>query len=247
MLFAAGLGTRLKPLTNDRPKALVEVNGVTLLEHVIRRLHSYGFDEIVVNVHHFADLIIDFLRQKNNFGLQIAVSDERDMLLETGGGIKKALPLLQRGGEEPFLIHNVDIFSNADLASLYHRHVDSGADATLLVSNRPSSRNLLFDQQMRLQGWKNLRTGETKPQAPEAYDADLKEGRLEGLAFSGIHVISPSLFSDFDAWQGKFSIIDFYLSLVEKRQLHGVRNDALSLIDVGKLENLEQASTFLRS
>lgn len=241
LIFAAGLGTRLKPLTNDRPKALVTVNGVTLLEHVIRRLSAQGFDEIVINVHHFADLIIDFLRQKHNFGLTIHVSDERDRLLETGGGIKKALPLLTQTSEQPFLIHNVDILSNADLRTLFEEHRASGADATLLVSQRKSSRNLLFDNDKRLRGWMNLDTRQTKPR--DFDDTELRD--LDGRAFSGIHIISPTLFRDFDAWQGKFSVIDFYLSLVESRMIKASEQEGLHLIDVGKLENLEQAARFL--
>ncbi|MBR7049803.1 MAG: NTP transferase domain-containing protein, partial [Prevotella sp.] len=154
MIFAAGLGTRLKPLTDTMPKALVRVGGKPLLEHVVLRLKDAGYERIVVNVHHFADQIIDFLKEQNNFGLDIRISDEREALLETGGGIKKALPLFDP--TEPILIHNVDILSNLDLQSL-------PTDAPLLVvSQRQTKRYLLFDDDMRLQGWTNIETGEVK-------------------------------------------------------------------------------------
>ena len=153
MIFAAGLGTRLKPLTDDRPKAMVEVNGKPLIQHIIEKLTANGFDEIIVNVHHFAEQIIDFLHENNNFGIRIEISDERGMLLETGGGIKKAAHFFDDG--KPFLVHNVDIFSNADLRELYNHHIESSSAATLLVSDRKSSRNLLFNDDMRLCGWQN--------------------------------------------------------------------------------------------
>ncbi len=243
LIFAAGLGTRLKPLTDDKPKALVKIEGVTLLEHVIQRLKSQGWDDIVINVHHFADLIIDFLRQKHDFGIKIAISDERGCLLETGGGIKKAIPLLRDADNQPFLVHNVDILSNANLKSLYLQHVDSHADATLLVSQRKSSRNLMFDDEGQLTGWINRQTGQTKPK--EFTEDQLS--RLRSYAFSGIHVLSPTLFDDFNLWEGKFSVIDFYLSLTQKRRMLAYTQEGLRLIDVGKKENLQEAALFTKS
>ena len=174
MIFAAGLGTRLKPLTDTMPKALVPVGGRPLLWHVIMKLKDSGFERIVVNVHHFAQQIIDYLAANQNFGLDIRISDESEKLLETGGGIKKALPLFDP--HSPILIHNVDILSNVDLSQL---DVDV---PTLVVSERKTKRYLQFDESMQLIGWKNIETGEVKG----------REGR--SLAFSGIHVFHPSLF-----------------------------------------------------
>ena len=162
MIFAAGLGTRLRPLTDNMPKALVPVAGKPMLERVVLRLKEAGFNDITVNIHHFGEQIIDFLRANGNFGANIHISDEREALLDTGGGIKKARPFLE--GNEPFLVHNADILSETDLAALYRHHQESGAEATLLVSERQTSRYLLFDGQYRLHGWTNKSTGEVKPQ-----------------------------------------------------------------------------------
>ena len=191
MIFAAGLGTRLKPLTDHQPKALVPVAGRPMLEHVILKLKKAGFNELVINIHHFGEQIIDFLKANQNFGLTIHISDERDMLLDTGGGIKKAEPFFQ--GNEPFLVHNVDILSDTDLKALYEYHLHSGNNATLLASKRVTARYLLFDDQARLRGWINKDTGQTKPEG-FVYDATL----YQEYAFSGIHVISPSLFRYMD-------------------------------------------------
>ena len=208
MIFAAGLGTRLKPLTDHMPKALVPVNGRPMLEHVILKLKQSGFNELVINIHHFGEQIIDFLEANQNFGLTIHISDEREQLLDTGGGIKKAAPFFQ--GNEPFLIHNVDILSDTDLKALYESHLHSGNDATLLASKRTTARYLLFDKQAYLRGWVNKDTGQTKPEGFE-YDAT----KYQEYAFSGIHVISPSLFRYMDErWKGKFPIMDFYLQTV---------------------------------
>ena len=160
MIFAAGLGTRLRPLTDDRPKALVEVNGTALLETCILRLKAAGFRDIIVNVHHFADLVIGFLRSKKNFGINITISDEREMILETGGGLKKAEWFFKN--EAAFLVCNVDILTNMDLKSFYEKHLASEAIATLAVRHRDTSRYLLFDEKMKLYGWENIRTGEEK-------------------------------------------------------------------------------------
>ena len=191
MIFAAGLGTRLKPLTDHMPKALVPVAGRPMLEHVILKLKAAGFNELVINIHHFGEQILDFLRANQNFGLTIHISDERDCLLDTGGGIRKAEPFFR--GNEPFLIHNVDILSDTDLKALYEYHRQSGNDATLLASRRKTIRYLLFDDEKRLCGWINKDTLQTKPEG-FAYNPE----HHHEYAFSGIHVISPSLFHYMD-------------------------------------------------
>ena len=239
MIFAAGLGTRLKPLTDHMPKALVPVAGKPMLEHVIRKLIASGCDEIVINVHHFADQIIDFVKANNNFGITIHISDETDMLLDTGGGIKKASSFFN----EPFLIHNVDILSNVDLKSLYEYHLTSGNDATLLVSPRKTVRYLLFDEGNQLCGWVNKDTLQTKPEG-FVYQPEVQKE----YAFSGIHIVSPSLFNYMgENWTGKFPIMDFYLQTCQEAQLGGYAKEDLQLIDIGKPETLAVAEDFIRA
>ena len=225
MIFAAGLGTRLKPLTDTMPKALVPVGGRPLLWHVIMKLKDSGFERIVVNVHHFAQQIIDYLAANQNFGLDIRISDESEKLLETGGGIKKALPLFDP--HSPILIHNVDILSNVDLSQL---DVDV---PTLVVSERKTKRYLQFDESMQLIGWKNIETGEVKG----------REGR--SLAFSGIHVFHPSLFPLLNNWPERFPVMDFYLKVCAHHLVRGIEVKNLQLLDVGKLDTLEQAKSFI--
>ncbi len=237
LIFAAGLGTRLKPLTDTMPKAMVPVAGKPLIEHLLRKVAATGFDKTVVNVHHFADQIIDFVSSRD-FGLKIAISDERDALLETGGGIKKAQSLLDT--DQPFLAHNVDILSNLDLRQFYQMH-RSGDLATLLVSRRATSRYLLFDDQRRLVGWTNVQTGEVRSPYP-----DLDVQRCEKLAFSGIHTISPAIFPLMEAWQGRFSIIDFYLSVCAAQTIRGVEVPHTKILDVGKIDALHEAEKFLQ-
>ena len=237
MIFAAGLGTRLKPLTDHMPKALVPVAGKPMLEHVILKLIASGFDEIVINVHHFAEQIINFLKEKNNFGIKIWISDETEELLDTGGGIKKASSLLN----EPFLVHNADILSNVDLKALYDFHIASENDATLLVSPRKTVRYLLFDPSNRLCGWINKDTLQTKPEG-FIYQPD----EQQEYAFGGIHIISPSLFKYMEGWTGKFSIMDFYLQTCQKAKLGGYAKEDLQLIDIGKPDTLAQAEEFIR-
>lgn len=239
MIFAAGLGTRLKPLTDKMPKALVPVAGEPLLRHVVLRLKAAGFERIVVNVHHFADQIIDYLWANGKFGLDIRVSDERESLLETGGGIRKAIPLFNT--EAPILIHNVDILSNVDLAKLYEAGLRN--EATLLVSNRQTKRYLLFsrDGQRRLNGWTNIETGEVKSPYAGVSAAD-----NDSLAFSGIHVFSPKLFPALLEMPERFGIIDFYLKECAAHLIHGYVVPGLRLMDVGKLETLNEAEDFIR-
>ena len=237
MIFAAGLGTRLKPFTDHMPKALVPVAGKPMLELVILKLKSFGVDELVINVHHFAQQIIDFLKEKDNFGIKIWISDETEELLETGGGIKKAAPFF----DEPFLVHNADILSNVDLNAMYDYHLTSGSDATLLVSPRKTVRYLLFNETNRLCGWVNKDTLQTKPEG-FVYQPEIQKE----YAFGGIHIISPTLFKYMEGWSGKFSIMDFYLQTCQKAQLGGYIKDDLHLIDIGKLETLAKAEEFIR-
>ena len=247
MIFAAGLGTRLRPLTDTMPKALVRVGGEPLLCHVIMNLKAAGFERIVVNVHHFAGQIVDYLKANGNFGLDIRISDESNQLLDTGGGIRKAAPLFDPSS--PILIHNVDILSNTNLAKLY----DSAAnhDATLLVSKRETSRYLIFDDEMRLREWINVKTGERKPQHPQPPEGgfssaqDFPLGGLRG-AFSGIHVFSPRLFPLMAEWPDKFGIIDFYLDACQKADVRGYLKADLRLLDVGKIGSLSEAEQFIR-
>ena len=232
MIFAAGLGTRLKPVTDTMPKALVPVGGKPLIGHVIGRLKEAGTDKIVVNVHHFASQIIDFLRTNDNFGVDISISDESDKLLDTGGGIKAAARLFDHG--RPVLVHNVDIMSNADLKRLYGSH--AGAEVTLLVSERITKRYLLFDDAMRLVGWTNIETGEVKTPYKE-----LDVAACHRYAFSGIHVISPDVFRYMDDFPDKFGIIDFYLKVCDKIEIKARLQEGLRLLDVGKADTLAEA------
>lgn len=250
MIFAAGLGTRLKPLTDTMPKALVRVGGQPLLWHVIQKLKAAGYERIVVNVHHFAQQIVDYLHDNDNFGLDIRISDETDGLLETGGGIKKALPLFDP--TEPILIHNVDILSNLDLTGglspvceAGEAHGDcplceSNPDALLLVSQRKTKRYLLFDDEMILDGWTNIETGEVRSPYKGLDPSDCKR-----LAFSGIHMIWPRVYPLFDQMPERFGIIDFYLKYCQQCTFLGYEQKDLRLLDVGKLETLEQAEQFL--
>ena len=235
MIFAAGLGTRLKPLTDTMPKALVRVGGQPLIWHVIQKLKRSGYERIVVNVHHFAGQIVDYLKANDNFGLDIRISDESAMLLETGGGIKKALPLFDPN--EPILIHNVDILSNLDLTAL-------PTDAPLLVvSQRQTKRYLLFDDELRLQGWTNIETGEIKgPIATTQHPSSSTQ-----LAFSGIHMFHPSLAPLLADWPERFPIMDFYLKACGSHLIRGYEAKDLRLLDVGKLDTLDNAEKFIKS
>ena len=221
MIFAAGLGSRLKPLTDSMPKALVPIAGRPMLEHVILKLKASGFTEIVINIHHFGEQILDFLKANDNFGLTIHISDEREQLLDTGGGVRKACTFFEHS-DEPFLVHNVDILSDVDLKELYDYHLQNGSVATLLASRRKTSRYLLFDTDRRLCGWINKDTGQVKP---EGFRPD--ESRYQEYAFSG-----------------KFSIMDFYLATCRQVEFSGYLVEDLRLIDIGKPETLAKAEGF---
>jgi len=230
LLLSAGLGTRLKPFTENHPKALAPVNGHSLLELNIRNLQRFGISDVVVNVHHFADQIIRTLEAARGFGSKVVISDESDEVLETGGGLLKAAPLLD--GKSPFLVMNVDILTNADIGALLRRHRETGALATLAVQQRTSSRYFLFDETMQLCGWENEKTGERRP-------ANASGKRF---AFSGIQVLSPGIFKKIRQ-TGKFSLVDMYLDLCGTEKIVGLDHTGDLLLDVGKPESLEKAAS----
>ena len=234
MILAAGLGTRLRPLTNDRPKALVEVAGHTMLEITLRRLASFGVREAIVNVHHFADMVVAYLRKQNNFGMRIEVSRE-ETLLDTGGGLKKAAWFfLEDGSEEPFILHNVDVISTIDLNRMVQSHAKNQALATLAVQDRETSRYLLFDDRNELCGRRSGHDETAEMVRP------VREPR--GLAFAGIHVISPRLLSMVSE-DGVFSIIPAYLRLAAQGESIGAfRADEYYWRDLGKPTNVAQAA-----
>ncbi len=234
MILAAGLGTRLRPLTNDRPKALVEINGHTLLEITLARLRSSGIREVIVNVHHFADMVVDYLKTNDNFGMRIEVSCE-EVLLDTGGGLKKAAWFfLEERTDEPFLAHNVDVISNIDFARMVQHHGKSKALATLAVQERASSRQLLFDDDNRLCGRRS---------DDDAAEMVRSAPQCRPLAFCGIHMISPRIFSLMTE-EGVFPIVPTYLRLAgQGENIIGFRADEYSWRDLGTVENLQRAAT----
>lgn len=258
MIFAAGLGTRLKPLTDRIPKALVRVGGKPLIEYVLKNLVAAGSKRIVVNVHHFANQIIEYLQQ-NDFGVDIRVSDETEMLLDTGGGIKNAAPFFNTN--EPVLIHNVDILSNVDLRALYNyaceAEIEQKVDAVLLVSLRKTKRYLIFNKDMRLVGWTNVDTGEVKSPYEtlheltftQPYDNNNVTNEQYGytlFAFSGIHVIGNKVFEAMNECSAKFPIMDFYLQYAKDLHFVGKVKNNLKLMDVGKLDTLAEADAFVK-
>ena len=243
MILAAGLGTRLKPLTDSMPKALVPVGNRPLLDLNIRKLQAQGYDRFVVNIHHFAQQIVDYVAQQDYAPL-VHFSDETEALLETGGGLKKAAPLFM--DDEPVLIHNVDILDNVDY-NWFSRQHQPDEDAVLLVSQRKTKRYLLFDNAMRLMGWKNMETGEVKSPYEYIRRTGLSQHGepLNMFAFSGIHSFSPRLFPLMDRFPDRFSIIDFYLSVCHRSHIVGLLKNDLKVLDVGKLDSLHEAEAFL--
>jgi NDP-sugar pyrophosphorylase family protein len=248
MILAAGLGTRLRPLTNDRPKALVEVGGRTLLEITLARLREFGVREVIVNVHHFADMVVDYLKKNNNFGMRIEVSRE-EVLLDTGGGLKKAGWFFLEGAdgpEEPFIVHNVDVISTIDLARMMQFHREHNALATLAVQERETSRQLLFDEDGWLRGRRPgadapLRAGTGESPVPTQVSSP------QALAFSGIHVISPRLLAMMTE-EGAFSIITSYLRLAAQgEKIIAFRADKYYWRDLGRPENVAQAERDLQN
>ncbi|MCD6354584.1 MAG: nucleotidyltransferase family protein [Prolixibacteraceae bacterium] len=231
MVFAAGLGTRLQNETSDKPKALVSVGGKPLLQHAIEKLKNEGVEEIVVNVHHFSKLVKDFLKE-NNFGIPIHISDESGELLDTGGGLKKAVPFFT--GSTPILIYNVDVLSSLNLQLLKAEHLKSKALVTLVVRNRNTQRYFKFDSGKQLTGWLNKTTGEKKISRPGSFETSLE------MAFSGIHIVQPEIFK-FMPVADKFSITDFYLELAKTESIKGFFDNSELWIDVGKPEQLAVA------
>ena len=234
MVLAAGLGTRLRPLTNDRPKALVEVAGKTLLEITLARLREFGIREVIVNAHHFADMLAEYLDAHDNFGMRVEVSRE-DLLLDTGGGLKKA-GCFFKGDDEPFVLHNVDVLSAIDLGGLAAAHRRNGSLATLAVQDRKTSRYLLFDQDLQLCGRRAEQDEIVRSAAP-----------LTPLAFSGIHILSPRIFPLMKE-EGVISIIDVYLRLAgDGERISGFRADQYYWRDLGKPQSIAQAEADIRS
>ena len=244
MVLAAGLGTRLRPLTNDRSKALVEVSGRTLLEITLTRLRDFGIHDVIINVHHYADMVIDRVKAARNFGMHIEFSRE-DVLLDTGGGLKKAAWFLRSGDnsstneEEPFILHNVDIISTIDLQRMLGQHKESAALATLAVQERKTSRYLLFNDQLELCGRRLVKEEKTEIVRPSQH--------LSELAFSGIHVISPRIFSLLTE-DGIFSIVPAYLRLAARgEKIQAFRADEYYWRDLGKPENIRQAEEDIKA
>lgn len=231
MILAAGLGTRLKPFTDNHPKALAIVNNKTILQRNIEYLASFGIKDVIINVHHFADQLIDFVKTNNGFGSHISFSDERDEVLETGGGIKKASWFFEKD-KEPFIVMNVDVLTDMNLNSMISQHQLNQPLATLAVSSRQTSRYFLFDESNRLCGWRNVKTGEEKI----SWEAE----KYTEKAFSGIHVISPAIFS-LMKMEGKFSMVDVYLQLAKINDIMAFDHTGSKFIDVGKPESILKA------
>jgi NDP-sugar pyrophosphorylase family protein len=238
MVLAAGLGTRLRPLTNDRPKALVEVCGRSLLEITLTRLRDFGIHDVIINVHHHADLVMDRVKAAGNFGMNIEFSRE-DVLLDTGGGLKKAAWFLGDSSDEPFILHNVDVISTIDLQRMVEAHKESGALATLAVQERKSSRYLLFNDQLQLCGRRLVKEEKTEIVCPSQ--------NMTELAFAGIHVISPRIFPLLTE-EGIFSIIPSYLRLAAQgEKIQAFRADEYYWRDLGKPENIRQAEEDIKA
>lgn len=235
MILAAGLGTRLRPLTANKPKALIDIGGITLLEIAIRRLKKHGVKELVINVHHFADQIEYFLHQKGNFGITIHLSDERQQLLDTGGGLKKAAHWLK---EQPFFLVNADVLTNMHFGKMWAAHQQSEALATLAVRQRQSSRHLLFSQDGQLVGWQNNRTDERR------MSRDLSLEACTAWAFSGIQIVDPALFQFFLPVE-RFSMIDVYLQAAREATIRAYPHDMDVWLDVGKPPAVREAESLL--
>ena len=231
MILAAGLGTRLKPLTDSTPKALIKIKEHTLLELQIRKLKAEGFDQIIINVHHFSEQIKNYLKQNNFFDCTIEISDESQKLLDTGGGLKKASHFFSDG--KPFLVYNVDILSNISLKKLMEFHLTSKSSATLAIQKRNSSRKFLFDKNNILCGWRNEKSSEkiiTRDERSEFFP----------YSFSGIQIVDPTIFKYFPD-KDVFSLVEFYLSAAKKEKIVGYVHNEDEWMDLGKMENLSEA------
>lgn len=240
LIFAAGLGTRLGTFTENTPKALVEVCGKPMLEHQLLHLKSAGADVVVINVHHYADKIVEFIRRNNSFGMDIRISDESDLLLDTGGGLRKALPLF--GNDKPVLLHNADIFSSLDLAELYRRHQNSGDDVTMVVADRDTTRKLCFDECGNLKGWRNSADGKVRSAFEDFNFTDCKP-----FAFQGIHVVSQRVMEYLEKVdEKKFGITGFYIDYANRLKISAVEDHNPSdWVDAGKPEMLEKAAAIV--
>lgn len=238
LILAAGFGTRLKPWTDKHPKALVPVGGIPMLKRVIMRLKEEGFDNIAVNTHHFSDQIKDYLKN-NDFGINIEISDETDGILDTGGGLLKASELFDNN--QPILVHNVDILSDAPLSRLLALHAKAGHEVSLITSDRDSSRKLVFDDNGMLKGWHNIKSNEYKPAGFKS------QSKYHESGFSGIYIVSPETINclrdfSYDIESKAFPIMDFFLSKMHKIKIGEIKLDKLNLIDIGKPETLSQAN-----
>jgi NDP-sugar pyrophosphorylase family protein len=237
MIFAAGLGTRMKPITDNLPKALAPVDGVPLLEIVIRRLKFFGIEDIIINVHYLADQVEEFLHSKHHFDINIKISDERQQVLETGGGLKKAKWFFD--DKKPFLVCNTDVLSNIDIHKLHQQHLENEAIATLAVQQRKTSRYLLFDESQQLSGWLNTNSGEVKLSRLEA-------NRLQMFGFSSFQILDPRIFEYFPSEKNVFSTIDTFLKTSETERIKAYVHNEDSWIDVGTPENLQPASAVVK-
>jgi NDP-sugar pyrophosphorylase family protein len=231
MILAAGLGTRLRPITDSIPKALIKIREHTLLELQIKKLKSSGINKIIINIHHHARMIEEYLKQNSNFDCEIQISDESDQLLETGGGLKKAAHFFS--DSSPFLIHNVDVITNLNLKKLFDHHKKENALATLAVMERISSRFFVFDEENILVGWKNEKTEESKV-------ARRPTGKIKLLAFSGIQIVEPKIFKYFPN-KDVFSLVELYLNVAKKEQITALNHSGDQWLDLGKKENLVEA------
>jgi len=236
MILAAGMGTRLKPFTNEHPKALANVNGKTLLERNIEYLSGFGIKDIIVNVHHFPKQIIDFVKINNHFGTNISFSDETNEVLETGGGLKKAAWFFENE-KESFVVMNVDVLTNMDLGRMIAQHEAERPLATLAVSLRKTSRYFLFDELDHLCGWKNEQSGEQK--------MSIETKEFTQKAFSGIHIISPKIFP-LIKMKGKFSMVDLYLELAKTQAITAFDHSNSKFIDVGRPESILKAEEIFK-
>lgn len=237
MIFAAGLGSRLKPMTDTMPKALVKIQGISLLEYAIRKLRFYGISDIIINVHHFSEQIIDFVKT-HDFGVNISISDESEQLMNTGGGLLKAREFFDT--DKPFFVVNVDIISSIDLKKMYDMHIVRNAKATLAVSKRKTLRYLLFDTQEQLCGWENCSTNKRVVSRPETCK------NLHQRAFSGVQILSPQIF-DCISERGAFSIIDMYVRMAQTQHIQAFDHTDDFWIDVGKFETLQEITKVLKT
>ncbi len=280
MIFAAGVGSRLKPITDTLPKALVPICGEPLLKHLVDKLKRSGYSDLVINVHHFAQKIRDYVLQEDNFGVNVSFSDETDLLRNTGGAIRHAKEYLS--GNEPFLVHNVDILSNLDFDDFYDYHMSASISvdtplATILVSERKTTRYFLFDCANNLVAWMNLSTGEVKSPYEHLrrvadvvvddpaqgasvtdvgklenkslfdYKEFLNKHKLKMYAFAGIHIMSPYILSLMEGYPQRFSIVDFYLDMADKYNIKGYVAHDLKFVDVGKMDSIALAESFVKN